>query len=579
MKKLLKLTAFCTLLSITAGTAVPASAVAAEARPAEAFVHTSGQYIIGADGHIINLRGISLGNSVYNNPSAPDTRHHSEDTYRELAELGFNCVRFYLNYGIFEDDANPYEYKAAGFDWLDENIRWAKKYGIGIIFNMHFPQGGYQSSGNGLALWTKQENQDRLTALWKEIARRYAGEPTVWGYGLVNEPVVAYEGSLELTRGHFQQVMQRLATEIRAVAPYQMLFVEGICHVRDPEGKETFSYELFSPEQAFPQIDDDNVVYEFHNYNPFRFTHQNADWAGTANITASYPSREIISYTNINGWTGCLSAATQEDMTTGWRYFESDYATLTTEANTITAAVNARQIGSDGSAYFDDIVLTEISPDGTQTVLYSADFSHDTTRDFYAWSPDGTGTMEYCTKEGKQAAGCLKISGAISDFTASAKSFEMQEGCKYFISGYIKATKPDPAIRMDFSLRTDIKTADADNLEATFLPYVDFSRRYNVPVYLGEFGVIASGYEENRNGTGWVQDMIAICQKYNIGYNYHTYNECNFGFYLNYPSGRNEALAQVFQECNRHGQQTELIHSLLYKTIRAVARYITVKWN
>jgi endoglucanase len=40
------------------------------------------------------------------------------------------------------------------------------------------PQGGFQSPGEGNALWDNPENQARLKALWKAIA----------GYDLLNEP-------------------------------------------------------------------------------------------------------------------------------------------------------------------------------------------------------------------------------------------------------------------------------------------------------------------------------------------------------------------------------------------------------
>ena len=66
---------------------------------------------------------------------------------------------------------------------------------------MHCPQGGYQSQGNGAALWTDPENQRRLVKLWGEIARRYADEPAIQGDGLINEPVVPELGSAAETVG------------------------------------------------------------------------------------------------------------------------------------------------------------------------------------------------------------------------------------------------------------------------------------------------------------------------------------------------------------------------------------------
>jgi len=41
--------------------------------------------------------------------------------------MGMNTIRFYLNYHFFEDDTNPYNYKQTAWDWLDQNIAWAKK--------------------------------------------------------------------------------------------------------------------------------------------------------------------------------------------------------------------------------------------------------------------------------------------------------------------------------------------------------------------------------------------------------------------------------------------------------------------
>ena len=90
---------------------------------------------------------------------------------------------------------------------------------------MHYPQGGYQSQGNGTALWTEPENPKRLCALWTEIAKRYADEPVILGYGLVNEPVVA-AASGEESLALWQSVAQMLTDGIRTVDQNHMIFVE-----------------------------------------------------------------------------------------------------------------------------------------------------------------------------------------------------------------------------------------------------------------------------------------------------------------------------------------------------------------
>lgn len=542
-KSLLKLAALLSaavIMTVSAG-----YPVSAQKYTADDFVHAEGRKIIGTDGKELHIQGMALGNNVWSNPSSPDLSHHSESTYKELSEMGFNCVRFYINYGLFESDVNPYHYKKSGFDWLDKNIRWAKKYGMGIIINMHYPQGKYQSNGEGLELWTKKSNQDRLTALWKKIARRYADEPTVWGYGLINEPVVPMKDTMEQTYEQYNKLMQRISSEIRSVSPYQAIFIEGIGSAVKSDGER--EYEYFTPERSFAVIDDENIVYEFHKYDPFYFTHQNTDWAGTEGITMTYPSEEIVSEDIINSWVKCETATPKSTKVNGWSYFESKTVSLSDKANVIAAAVTASSLGKNGSAYFDDITLTEISPQGKRRTLFTADFS-DGIINGSPWSEDGSGVSEYCADDGNKAKGCLKISDTASYYVQNFKRFEMKKGYKYMISGYVKSEHSSPEIRMDVSLSKNILSFNKDYLKSTIMPYVQFSKKHNVPIYLGEFGVISEGFENGRSGADWVKDMISICRKYNIGFNYHVYNEPAFGLYDDYPDGRNEELAELFRE-------------------------------
>ena len=133
------------------------------------YVYASGTKLYAPSGEEYLIRGIAFGNEVWGNPKNPSDVHHDEQSYKEISELGFNSVRFYLNYGLFDDDSNPYIYKESGFEWLDKNIAWAKKYDIKLVLNMHYPQGGYQSQGNGMALWTDAENQNRESGNFSEM--------------------------------------------------------------------------------------------------------------------------------------------------------------------------------------------------------------------------------------------------------------------------------------------------------------------------------------------------------------------------------------------------------------------------
>lgn len=513
------------------------------------FVHAQGSSVIGTNGEKLLIKGMALGNSVFVNPAEPNLKHHTQATFKELSELGFNSVRFYINYELFEDDSAPYKYKQSGFDWLDKNIKWAKKYNMGIILNMHCPQGGYQSSGNGMALWTDKSCQNRLTALWKEIAKRYADEPTIWGYGLINEPYVPLLGTMEETAEQYFDYARSLVKEIRSVSPYQAIFVECLCNARDTKGNRSPDWSWFVPENTFPKIDDDNIIYEFHCYAPFHFTHQNTEWAGTSGITMSYPSTEITEAEYENGWVGCVYADPAKTEN-GWTYFESEPQTITSGYNVVFPALSAQGTGAGGAAYFDDITVTRISPDGTKTVLCRYDFEAGTA-DLYKWSADGTGRMSVSDK-GRNGGKCAVISGTDTVVVLSGKHFAMKNGYSYVVSGYARNenTACAPEIRLDFAKASSCNTFNKSYLNSVIKAYAEYSKKYDVPLYMGEFGVIAEGFKEERNGVKWVSDMMEICAKYHIGFNYHAYHEPSFGYYGNtdteLPAGKNAALEELF---------------------------------
>ena len=118
-------------------TPAPTTVPSPTSTPAPDFYHVSGTNIVDTAGNIIQLKGIAMGNMIWSSLEPVDN-DHNENSFRELAKLGFNSVRFYLSYSYFEEENNPYVYKENGFDWLEQNIAWAKKHGIKIIFNIYF---------------------------------------------------------------------------------------------------------------------------------------------------------------------------------------------------------------------------------------------------------------------------------------------------------------------------------------------------------------------------------------------------------------------------------------------------------
>jgi hypothetical protein len=241
------------------------------------FVRPVGTRLLFEDGSPAVLRGYCFGNDVYTDRRLPVT-HHDERDYQRLRAMGMNLVRFYLHWQTFESDARPGDYLDDGWAWLDLNIEWARRHGIYLILNFHAPPGGYQSTGKGDALWAVRANQLRLAALWHAIAQRYANEPVIAGYDLVNEPVVPRH------RSQWQVLAQELARAIRSVDARHPVIVERVNAVAGDWSNDS--------QMNFVTIDDPSVIYTFHCYDPFEYTHQFASWTHLRNREGGrYPQR------------------------------------------------------------------------------------------------------------------------------------------------------------------------------------------------------------------------------------------------------------------------------------------------
>jgi len=360
-----------------------------ESKQGKEYLRVSGKSIVDSSGNKILLKGIAFGNEVWSNPSLPPEKHHSEKDFLYLKQLGFNSIRFYLNYKLFEEDSEPYKYKESGFKWIEENLHWAEKNRIYLILNMHVPQGGFQSNAETDKLWKNEEYQKRFLSLWKEIASRFKNERYLLGYSILNEPAVY--GGIDTWNTFSQKTVQT----IRSVDSNHIIIVERMQCALKSFGRIDWS-ENVNGDMNFPKIDDSNVMYEFHFYKPLQFSHQGASWI---------PS--------------------------------------------------LKKIDIDYPGYFTD------------------------------WN----NVKKYADK-------------------------------KYLLNEII--------------------------------PYVKFSQKYNVPIYLGEFGLIKGAFENGKHGTEWVSDVIDICHENGINYNYHTFHETAFGLYQNksdnFPGELNVILADTFKK-------------------------------
>ncbi|MBN1797973.1 MAG: cellulase family glycosylhydrolase [Spirochaetales bacterium] len=507
------------------------------------------------DGLTFLIKGIAFGNHVWGNPSTHESfTHHGPKDYARVKSMGFNSIRFYINYGLFESDGNPYAYKQDGFTWLDMNIAAARVNGIYLILNMHYPQGGFQSNGDGDALWTEQNNQLRLIALWKEIAERYKDEEIIIGYGLVNEPV-PLNGVAQWTG-----LAQNIINAIRDVDPYHLIFAERAIWVKGGDNqidRDNFYFPIGLTDPG-PK---NNIVYEYHMYEPFEFTHQNASWVPSLlGIYSEYPDPNRI-IAQDEQWTWFTdNNPTAPSGTFAWTALAGNsYQVNNADYRLGRPVIQTHTIGANGTVYIDDIVVEEYDENGVflRTIM---DSPVDDANGWYFWTADGNGSGSLATGvSGASGGACLKITGTTGDSNfGHSLRFLITQNYRYKISGRVRgnnvAAGATVRFRVDFYNCTgDILTWGKDYLQARIGSYMQWSADKGAPLYLGEFGTIVYGFQNNRGGLVWVSDMLDILKTGNVNYNYHDYHETSFGIYLNPdwelpdPESANTPLIQLFK--------------------------------
>jgi endoglycosylceramidase len=184
-------------------------------------IRTEGTRFVDFNGNTLILIGINL---VEKNPAVNYIPQDTVGLFDRFVQWGFNCIRL----GIIWDGAEPEpgKYDEAYLEKIQILVNRAASHGIYVMLDMHQDLYGRQFSDGAPAWATLTDSlphatgviwsdsylispavqrafdnfwankpapdgiglQDHYAALWKHIARRFAGNPNVVGYDIMNEP-------------------------------------------------------------------------------------------------------------------------------------------------------------------------------------------------------------------------------------------------------------------------------------------------------------------------------------------------------------------------------------------------------
>lgn len=182
-----------------------------------------------------------------------------EEDIHQISTWDVDHVRVPIDYNLVENKDGTY--REEGFARIQTVIEWCGKYHLNMVLDLHKTAGySFDPDEMETGFFQKEEYQNRFYCLWEEFAKRFGDYQDRLAFELLNE-VVEQECCEK-----WNQIADICIRRIRQICPSISILVGGywnncVAAVKDLE---------------MPQ--DENIIYNFHCYEPLVFTHQGAGW-------------------------------------------------------------------------------------------------------------------------------------------------------------------------------------------------------------------------------------------------------------------------------------------------------------
>ena len=197
-------------------------------------------------------RGVNLTNWLQTpNPRQIQFTKFTRQDLVNIKSLGCDVIRLPINLHFMTGGAPAYAIDPLFFSFLDPIVGWAEELGIHLILDDH-------TSSSDTA--TDPAVGDILVPVWTQMAGRYKNRSVYVYYEVLNEP----HG---IADKKWNEIQQKVISAIRAVDSKHTIVI-------GPAGWNGYNNLAFMPAYT-----DTNLIYTFHFYDPFLFTHQGAGWA------------------------------------------------------------------------------------------------------------------------------------------------------------------------------------------------------------------------------------------------------------------------------------------------------------
>jgi endoglucanase len=178
------------------------------------------------------------------------TKYTKQDLVN-IKTLGCDVIRLPINLHYMTSGEPNYTVDPLFYYFLDQIVDWCEELELHLILDNHT----FDVAAN------TDSNVDKiLVPVWTQMAEHYKGRSTRVYYEILNEP----HG---IADARWSQIQQRVIQAIRAVDQTHTIVVTGA------------GWGSYNNLKYLPVRTDSNLIYSFHFYDPFLFTHQGASWA------------------------------------------------------------------------------------------------------------------------------------------------------------------------------------------------------------------------------------------------------------------------------------------------------------
>ena len=198
----------------------------------------------------------------------------TERDFTRIKAMGMNTVRIPVPYFIF-GDREPF---IGCVEELDRAFKWAERYGLQILIDLHTApdsQNGFDNGGiSGVCKWSQEpeEVEFELTVL-ERLAQRYGNREGLWGIEVINEPITEETWDQMGVQERYKPVdpVKAEGTKPNTLAFIRQFYLDAYDRMRKylPEEKYVVIHDAFLLKAWKDFMREDkykNVVLDTHQY-------------------------------------------------------------------------------------------------------------------------------------------------------------------------------------------------------------------------------------------------------------------------------------------------------------------------